>query len=116
MLGSKACDTPIEQNQKLSDDNSGEMVDRRRYQRMVGKLIYLSHTRLDIAFDVSVVSQFIHSPRASHHDVVLRILCYLKSALGKGLFFSRHDHLRVEAYTDADWAGSVTNRRSTLGY
>ena len=116
MLGSKACDSPMEQNQKLSDDSSGEMVDRGRYQRLVGKLIYLSHTRPDIAFAVSVVSQFMHSPRASHHDAVLRILRYLKSAPGKGLFFARHDHLRVEAYTDADWAGSITDRRSTSGY
>ena len=102
MLGSKVCETPMEQNQKLSDDSSGEMVDRGTYQRLVGKLIYLSHNRPDIAFAVSVVSQFMHSAQASHHDVVLRILRYLKSAPGKGLFFARHNHLRVETYSDAD--------------
>ena len=116
MLGCKACDTPMEQNQKLGDDSSGELVDRGSYQRLVGKLIYLSHTRLDIAFAVSVVSQFMHSPRESHQEAVFRILRYLKSAPGKGLHFARHDHLRVEAYTDADWAGSITDRRSTSGY
>ena len=82
----------------------------------MGKLIYLSHTRSDIAFAVSVVSQFMHSPRESHLEAVFRILRYLKSSPGKGLFFSRHDHFRVEAYTDADWAGSITDRRSTSGY
>ena len=61
MLGSKACDTPMEANQKLGDDTDGA-VDRGRYQRLVGKLIYLSHTRPDIAFAVSVVSQFMHAP------------------------------------------------------
>ena len=91
----------MEPNQKLSDDTEGAVVDRGRYQRLVGKLIYLSHTRPDIAFAVSVVSQFMHAPRESHYNVVLRILRYLKSAPGKGLFFGIHDHLQIEAYTDA---------------
>ena len=116
MLRSRACDTPVEPNQKLSDDKSGKMVDRGRYQRLVGKLIYLSHTRPDISFAVGVVSQFMHAPYERHLDAVNRILRYLKSAPGKGLFFGRHDHFRIEAYTDADWAGSVTDRRSTSGY
>ena len=116
MLGSKACDTPMKRNQKLGDDSSGELVDRGSYQRLVGKLIYLSHTRPDIAFAVSVVSQFMHSPRESHQEVVLRILRYLKSAPRKGMLVTKHNHLRVEAYTDADWAGSITDRRSTSGY
>ena len=116
MLGSKACDTPIEPNQKLGDGHSGTLVDKGRYQRLVGKLIYLSHTRPDIAFAVSVVSQFMHAPHEAHLDAAYRILRYLKSAPGKGLYFAKHDHLLVEAYSDADWAGSVTDRRSTSGY
>jgi len=116
MLGSKACDTPIEAKQKLGDDLDGAVVDKGRYQRLVGKLIYLSHTRPDIAFAVSAVSQFMHAPRESHYDAVLRILRYLKSAPGKGLFFGIHNHIQVEGYTDADWAGSATDRRSTSGY
>ena len=49
-------------------------------------------------------------------DAVNRILKYLKSAPGKGLMFSKHGHLDVQGYTDADWAGSVTDRQSTSGY
>ena len=92
MLGSKACDTPMEANQKLGDDTDGAVVDWGRYQRLVSKLIYLSHTRPDITFAVSVVSQFMHTPRESHYGAILRILRYLKSALGKGLFFGVHNH------------------------
>ena len=83
---------------------------------MVGKLIYLSHTRPDIAFVVSVVSQFMHAPCEKHMEAVYRILRYLKSASGKGLMLYKNGHLEVEGYTDADWAGSVTDRRSTFGY
>ena len=82
----------------------------------MGKLIYLSHTRADIAYVVCVVSQFMHDPRKPHMDVVERILSYLKTAPGKGLLFTKHNHLKVEGYTDADWAGLADNRRSTSGY
>jgi len=49
-------------------------------------------------------------------DVVERILRYLKSTPGKGILFSNHGNLKVEGYTDADWAGSKDDRRSTSGY
>ncbi|XP_028110199.1 uncharacterized protein LOC114308733 isoform X2 [Camellia sinensis] len=116
MLGCKVCDTSLEPNQKLGDDEGGVAVDSGSYQRLVGKLIYLSHSCLDIAIAVSVVSQFMHAPHQIYFKAVLRILRYLKSTSSKGLYFSKYDHLRVEAYTDADWAGSVTDRRLTLGY
>ncbi|XP_028114167.1 uncharacterized protein LOC114312154 [Camellia sinensis] len=63
-----------------------------------------------------MVSQFTHAARATHLEAVMRILRYLKSSPRKGLYFSKHGHLSVEAYTDADWAGLVTDRRSTSGY
>ena len=57
-----------------------------------------------------------HDPRAGHMDVVYRILRYLKSSPGKGLWFKRNQHLDVEGYCDADWASNIDNRRSTSGY
>uniref|UniRef100_A0A2N9FMB1 Protein kinase domain-containing protein n=1 Tax=Fagus sylvatica TaxID=28930 RepID=A0A2N9FMB1_FAGSY len=51
-----------------------------------------------------------------HMDAVHRILRYLKSALGKGLMFSKHGHLEVEEYIDADWVGSITDWKFTSGY
>ena len=84
--------------------------------RSVGKLIYLSHTRPDIAYAVSVVSQFMHAPTEEHMEAVMRIIRYLKGAPGRGLKFRRSGHLKIEGYTDADWAGSITDRKSTAGY
>lgn len=49
-------------------------------------------------------------------EAVYRILRYLKSSSVKGLLFSQHDHLKIEAYIDADWAGSISDRRSMSGY
>ena len=56
-----------------------------------------------------------HSPYEEHLEVVYQILRYLKSIPRKGLYF-RKNVRGVEAYTDVDWAGSITDRRSTLGY
>ncbi|KAM1758638.1 hypothetical protein ACFX11_007747 [Malus domestica] len=110
MLASKPADTQIELNHKLGEYPDQIPTNKERYQRIVGKLIYLAHTRPDIVYAVSMVSQFMHAPSETHMDAVNRILRYLKSAPGKGLMFSKHDHLDVKGYTDADWAGDVTNR------
>ena len=115
LLGCKPVDTPIEQNHMLFQCQNSASIDKGKYQRLVGKLIYLSHTRPDITYAVNVVSQFMHDPRKAHMDVVERILRYLKSTPGKGILFSNHGNLKVEGYTDADWAGSRNDRRSTSG-
>ncbi|CAL2259305.1 unnamed protein product [Prunus armeniaca] len=116
MLNCKPADTPIVGNHKLGVYVDQVPTNRERYQRLVGRLIYLSLTRPDIAYAVSVASQFMHSPSEDHIAAVMRILSYLKSAPGRGLLFKKNGHLDMEGYTDADYAGNITDRRSTSGY
>ncbi|RVW99273.1 Retrovirus-related Pol polyprotein from transposon RE2 [Vitis vinifera] len=52
----------------------------------------------------------------SHWDAVIRILRYIKSTPGQGVLYENRGHTQVVGYTDADWAGSPTDRRSTSGY
>ena len=113
MIGCKPVDTPIDPNRKLCDSQSEERVDTGQYQRLVGKLIYLAHTRPDIAFAINLVSQFMHSPTKEHLEAAYRILRYLKGSPGRGLYFKKGDHQGLEIYTDANWVGSITDRRST---
>ena len=72
---------------------------------MVGKLIYLSHTKPDIAYVVSVESQFMHTPLKLHSEVVYWSLRYLKIAPSKGALFKNGRELKLEAYIDASWVG-----------
>ena len=101
---------------KLGINEDSAPIDKGRYQRLVGRLIYLSHTRPDISFSVSTVSQFMNNPTEEHMEAVYRILRYLKMTPGKGLYFKKNTDRKIEVFTDADWAGSIVDRRSTTGY
>ncbi|WKA10931.1 hypothetical protein VitviT2T_028474 [Vitis vinifera] len=79
--------------------------------------MYLAHTRPDLAYALSVVSQYMHNPGEQHMNAVMRILRYLKNAHVKGILFAKNvNHQSIEVYTNADWAGAVDDRRSTSGY
>ena len=116
LLNYKPIDTSIVHNHKLRKYPDQVPTNKKGYQRLVGKLIYLSHTHLDIAYVISMVSQFMHSPSEDHLDAIVLILHYLKSAPRKGLLLPKNNHLNIDGYTDADWARSVSNRKSTLSY
>ena len=116
-IGCKPISTPMDPNHKLGEAKEEPVVViKRMYQRLVGRLIYLAHTRPDIAYSVSVISQFIHDPREPHLQAAYRVLHYLKGNTGKGILFKKNDTLALEAYTNADYAGSIVDRRSTTGY
>ncbi|XP_027357256.1 uncharacterized protein LOC113866639 [Abrus precatorius] len=88
----------MDPNVKLLLNQGEPLLDPERYRQLVGKLNYLTVTCLDILFAVSVVSQFLNSPCKEHWDAVIRIVRYIKGALGK------------------DWARSPIDRRSTFGF
>jgi len=112
----KPVSTPVDPNIKLGSAEEDNAVNKEMYQRLMGRLIYLTHTRPDIAFAVSLVSQFMHQPREAHLQATLRIVRYLKRTPGRGILFKRNKSVALEAYTDADYAGSIVDRRSTTGY
>ena len=86
------------------------------YRRLVGSLIYITVTRLDISYVVHQVSQSLFAPRSTHYATVLHILRYLKDTFFHGLFYSAQSPLILRAFSDADWAGDPTDHRSTSGY
>ena len=57
-----------------------------------------------------------HRPSEDHMDAVTWILRYLKSSPGKGLMFLKNNQLNVDGYTNTDWAGNVSDRKSTSCY
>ena len=65
---------------------------------------------------MSVVSQLLQSPCDSHWHAAVRILRYVKGTPGQGVLYENRGHTQIVGYSDADWAGSPTDRRSTSGY
>ncbi|XP_065880880.1 retrovirus-related Pol polyprotein from transposon TNT 1-94 isoform X1 [Euphorbia lathyris] len=113
--GAKPCSAPMTPNAHLTSEGE-PFEDPGRYRRLVGKLNYLTVTRPDIAYSVSVVSQFMSSPTVDHWTALEQILCYLKGTPGRGLLYKNYGHTQIECFSDADWAGDKDDRRSTTGY
>ena len=114
-LGAKPCSTLMAPNVQLTKE--GELFeDPKRYRRLVGKLNYLTVTRPDIAYSVSVLSQYMSSPTINHWAAVKHILCYLKEAPRRGILHKKHGNTRIKCFSNANWAGSKEDRRSTPGY
>ena len=113
---SKIVDTPIEYNNRLNTHDGEPLPDATLYRQLVGSLVYLTVTQPDISYTVHIVSQFMAAPRSLHYAAVLRILQYLKGTLFHGLHLSSQSSLTLQAYSDANWAGDPTDRRSTTGY
>ncbi|RVW22622.1 Retrovirus-related Pol polyprotein from transposon TNT 1-94 [Vitis vinifera] len=117
MSGCQPVNTPIEEGLKLCVEPNQVSTDKGRYQRLVGRLMYLAHTRPDLAYALSVVSQYMYNLGEQHMNAVMRILRYLKNAPRKGILFAKNvDHQSIKAYTDVDWVGTMDDRRSTSGY
>jgi hypothetical protein len=116
ITNSKIVDTPIEYNNRLNTHDREPLPNATLYRQLVGSLVYLTVTRPDISYAVHIVSQFMATSRSLHYATVLRILRYLKGTLFHGLHFSSQSSLTLQAYSDADWVGDPTDRRSTTGY
>jgi histone deacetylase 1/2 len=113
----KSSSTPLAPTEKLSKED-GELLspeDATKYRSIVGALQYLTLTRPDLAFAVNKC-QFLHAPTTSHWTVVKRILRYVKGTSGIGIKITKSSSTLLSAFFDADWAGSVDDRRSTGGF
>ncbi|GJT43910.1 putative RNA-directed DNA polymerase [Tanacetum coccineum] len=109
LLAAKHVDTPLPENATLNHSESDDdhlLVNVSNYQRLVGKLIYLTNTRPDIAYVVHCLSQYIHSPLNSHLDAALRVLRYLKGSPWSGIQINKISNLKRRAYADSNWARS----------
>jgi hypothetical protein len=103
-------------NVRFTHQDGTLINDATHYRQLVGSLIYLTVTRLDISYVVHLVSQFMASQRTTHYIVVLRIIWYIKGTLFYGLHFSTASSLILRAYSDPNLAGDSSDRSSTIGF
>ncbi|XP_034679699.1 uncharacterized mitochondrial protein AtMg00810-like [Vitis riparia] len=116
LLGAKLLSTPMEEKNKLLPIIGDLLKNPSTYRRLVGQLIYLTITRLEISYSVHILSQFMQEPRKPHLDVVHHLLRYLKGAPGQGLYFPAKGNFLLRGFCDADLARCSITRRSVTGY
>ncbi|XP_061999292.1 uncharacterized mitochondrial protein AtMg00810-like [Rosa rugosa] len=116
-LFSKPVSTPMSAKTALTTTDGPLLENPTIFWELVGSLQYLTITRPDITFVVNMVFQFMSKPRAPHLVAAKRILRYVKGTIGHGLLFTpQRQPVTLSAYSDPDWAGCPTTRRSTSGY
>ncbi|KAL2938574.1 Glucose-6-phosphate 1-dehydrogenase chloroplastic [Bienertia sinuspersici] len=83
LLGAKPAGSPIEQNHNLALATGELLTDPEQYRRLIGRLIYLSSTRPDLAYAVHILAQFLQEPHEQHWDAAMRVVRYMKGCPGQ---------------------------------
>nr|XP_016457830.1 PREDICTED: uncharacterized mitochondrial protein AtMg00810-like [Nicotiana tabacum] len=115
-LDYKPCSSPLDPTIKLKAREGTIPQDPTYYRKQVGKLNFLTNTRLDIAYSVQHLSQFIQEPREPNLKAAFHLLRYLRNDPTLGIFMSNNGDHTVKAYCDFDWAACPDSRRSITGY
>ena len=77
--------------------------------------MYLTKTSQDIYFIVNTLSQYLVQPRHVHMVAAKHVMRYMKGTIDFGLYYDGSHEYRLYGYTDADWDGSISDRKITLG-
>ena len=108
--------TPMIANWKKIDMSDDDEVNPTLYRLLIGSLMYLVNTRPDICYAVNTLSQFMLEPKRAHWAAARHVLRYLQGTIELGLKYTRSSDVRLSGFTDADWAGSSVDRKSTNRY
>ncbi|GKA38550.1 ribonuclease H-like domain-containing protein [Tanacetum coccineum] len=107
--------TPVDTDSKLGPDGV-PVQDPTLYRSLAGGLQYLTFTRPDLSYAVQQICLYMHDPREPHFAALKRIMRYVQGTLDLGLHLYASATTSLVGYTDADWAGCPSTRRSTSGY
>ncbi|CAM8902479.1 unnamed protein product [Rhodiola kirilowii] len=116
MWNCNAAKNPIVPGTRLSKNAESVEIDATSYKQLVGSLMYITVTRPDIMYCVSLISRFMARPLEEHMQVAKRILRYLRGTTELGLMYKRGEGVELKAFTDSDYAGDIDDRKSTSGY
>ncbi|XP_019264375.1 PREDICTED: uncharacterized protein LOC109242003 [Nicotiana attenuata] len=116
IISQRNLSSPLDPAVKLKADKGTLLPDPTYYRKLVGKLNFLTVTRLDIAYSAQLLSQFMQAPRDTHLTAAFYLLRYLKIDPTLGIFFSSNTDCSISAYCDSDWASCRDSRKSITGY
>ena len=88
-------------------------IDSKLYRGMIGSLLYLTASRLDIILSVCMCARYQLNPKESHLNTIKRIFKYLKEIQNLRLWFSKQSSMDLIGYSNADFVGCRLDRKST---
>lgn len=109
-MTNKAATTPMDENEKLQEEDGTDKADAPKFAILVGGLNGLTLTRPDIAFSVGVVSRFMHNPTRQHYGAAKRILRYIAGTQDFGIWYSNAADFKLIGFAGSD------DGRSSSGY
>nr|GEV32345.1 uncharacterized mitochondrial protein AtMg00810-like [Tanacetum cinerariifolium] len=116
--GLSTCDiigTPMDMKDKLDPDQIETPVDATKYHSMIGALMYLTSSRLDIVLATYVCARYQAHPTKKHLKEVKRIFRYLWGTVNMGLWYTKDSGFELTEFSDADYAGCKDTIKSTSG-
>lgn len=116
MEGCTPSSTPMTEGFNLNREQVSSEVDAKLFQKLVGILIYLVNTRLEIPFATVVLSRFMHDPRVPHRQAANHVLQYTKGTIVLRNFYERWHSTAILGFTDSNWANCKIDRRSITGW
>ncbi|XP_016172834.1 uncharacterized protein LOC107615253 [Arachis ipaensis] len=116
LLNAKPAETPMDYTIKLTKTSGNLLQSNTEYRKLIGKLIYLTNTRLEIGYVVGRLSQYLNCPTNIHFEAALRVLRYLGGTPTKELMFAIDTNLTPIDFSDSDWGTCSDTKRSTSGY
>ena len=108
--------TPMITNWKKIDALEDKDVDPTLYRQLIGSLMYLVNTKLDIFYAINSLSQFMVELKRAHWVAAKHVLRYLQGTVDYRILYTRSKDIRLSGFTDVDWAGSSVDRKSTSRY
>eukprot|EP00253_Pinus_taeda_P006537 PITA_06537 len=107
----KPAPSPFQYGVKLSVTCTSPKVDATLYRQLVGKLLYLTHTRPDLFFAVGLVARFMQNPCESHWKAAKRVLRYVRGTVQFGIHYSAEASPLLVGFIDSDWADASMKKQ-----
>ncbi|GJT07757.1 hypothetical protein Tco_0842219 [Tanacetum coccineum] len=107
--------TPMSSDAKLKKDEECESVYSTKYRGMIGSLLYLTASRIDIMSSVYLCARLQEDPKTSHLEAVKRIFQYINGTTHLRLWYPKRTDIETIVYADSDHARDYVDQKSTSG-
>ena len=116
MARAKPTHTPLCTSTPLQLVDGSAQANSKMFRSIIGTLQYITLTRPDLSFSINKLSQFMQQPTQIHFQQLKRVMRYLKLTINYGLKLKKPAHLKLQAFSDADWGGNLDDRTSTSAF